>query len=335
MRNHLVHIALACVVMATGLAPGDLPAQPASTSAGQAYPGKPIRVIDAYPPGGSTDVVARIISAKFQESNGQPWVVDNRPGAQGIIGSEVVARAVPDGYTLLMFTGSHTVHPSIYAKLPYDLLRDFAPVTLTSATTNVLVVHSTVPARSAKELIVLARAKPGLLNYSSSGTGSTTHMAMELFKSMAGVDFRHIPYKGAAPAVLDLVGGHVDLAFAPLPVMLSHIRSGRVRPLAVSTAKRSSALPEIPTVAEAGIPGFEAPNSVGVLAPAATPRDVIVKLNAEIVRILGLPEIRERLLGLGAEPVGNSPEQFAAFLREDIARWAKVVKDAKIPPQSW
>jgi len=335
MRNQLAHIALACVVVAAGHVPGDLPAQPASTSAGQAYPGKPIRVIDAYPPGGTTDVVARIIATKFQETNGQPWVVDNRPGAQGIIGSEVAARAAPDGYTLLMFTGSHTVHPSIYAKLPYDLLRDFAPVTLTSATTNVFVVHSTVPVRSVQELIALAKAKPGLLNYSSAGTGSTTHMAMELFKSMAGVDFRHIPYKGAAPAVLDLVGGHVDLVVAPLPVIHSHIKSGRVRPLAVATAKRSGAVPDIPTVAESGIPGYEATNSVGVLAPAATPRDIIVKLNAEIVRILGLPEIRERLLGLGAEPVGNSPEQFAAFLREDIARWAKVVKDAKIPLQSW
>lgn len=335
MRTHLVQIALACAVAAAGLAAGDLAAQPASTGSGQAYPSRPIRVIDAYPPGGSTDIVARIISAKFQESTGQPWVIDNRPGAQGIIGSEVVARAVPDGYTLLMFTGSMTVHPSIYAKMPYDLLRDFAPVTLTSATTNILVVHPTVPATSVKELIALARAKPGLLNYSSAGIGSTTHMAMELFKNMAGVSFLHVPYKGGAPAVLDLVGGHVDLGFAPLPVMLPYIKSGRVRPLAVSTAKRSGAVPDTPTVAEAGIPGFEVALSQGVLAPAATPRDVIVKLNVEIVRILGLPEIRERLLGLGAEPVGNSSEQFAAFLKKDIALWAKVVKDAKIPLQTW
>lgn len=327
MHTHLVQIVLACVVAGAGFAAGDLAAQP--------YPSKPIRVIDAYPPGGSTDVVARIIAAKFQESTGQPWIVDNRAGAQGIIGTEFVARAAPDGYTLLMFTGAHTVHPSIYAKMPYDLLRDFAPVTLTSATTNLLVVHPTVPAKSVKELIALAKAKPGLFNYSSAGTGSTTHMATELFKSMARVDFLHIPYKGSAPAVLDLVGGHVDLMFAPLPVMLPHIKSGRVRPLAVATAKRSGAIPEIPTVAEAGLPGFEATNSVGVLAPAATPRDIIAKLNAEIVRILRLPEIRERLLGLGAEPVANSPEQFAAFLKEDIARWAKVVKDAKIPVQLW
>ncbi len=309
--------------------------QAASAGSGQVYPARPIRVIDAYPPGGSTDVVARIIAAKFQEATGQPWIIDNRPGAQGIIGSEVVARAAPDGYTLLMFTGSHTVHPSIYPKMPYALLRDFAPVTLTSATTNILVVHPTVPAKSVKELIAIARSKPGILNYSSAGTGSTTHMAMELFKSMARVDFVHIPYKGAAPAVLDLVGGHVDLMFAPLAVMLPHIKSGRVRPIAVSTAQRTSALPDIPTVAESGLSGYEATNAVGVLAPAATPRDIVVKLNADIVRILRLPEVRDRLLGLGAEPVGNSPEQFAAWLKEDIARWAKIVKDAKIPPQSY
>lgn len=323
--------------MALAFALGSHEAAAQSPAAGTAhvYPAKPIRVIDAYPPGGSTDVVARIIAAKFQEGTGQPWVIDNRPGAQGIIGSEVVARAAPDGYTLLMFTGSHTVHPSIYAKMPYELLRDFAPVTLTSATTNILVVHPTVPAKSVQELIALAKSRPGVLNYSSAGAGSTTHMAMELFKSMARVDFLHIPYKGAAPAVLDLVGGHVDLMFAPLPVMLPHIKSNRVRPIAVSTARRSGALPGIPTVAEAGLAGFEATNSVGVLAPAATPRDIIVKLNADIVRVLRLPDVRERLQGLGAEPVGNSPDEFAAWLREDIARWARIVKEAKIPLQTW
>ena len=323
--------------MALAFALGSHEAAAQSPAAGTAhvYPAKPIRVIDAYPPGGSTDVVARIIAAKFQEGTGQPWVIDNRPGAQGIIGSEVVARAAPDGYTLLMFTGSHTVHPSIYAKMPYELLRDFAPVTLTSATTNILGVHPTVPAKSVQELIALAKSRPGVLNYSSAGAGSTTHMAMELFKSMARVDFLHIPYKGAAPAVLDLVGGHVDLMFAPLPVMLPHIKSNRVRPIAVSTARRSGALPGIPTVAEAGLAGFEATNSVGVLAPAATPRDIIVKLNADIVRVLRLPDVRERLQGLGAEPVGNSPDEFAAWLREDIARWARIVKEAKIPLQTW
>jgi tripartite-type tricarboxylate transporter receptor subunit TctC len=302
---------------------------------GQGYPAKPIRVIDAYPPGGSTDVLARLVAPKFQESTAQPWVIENRPGAQGIIGCEYVARAAPDGYTLLMFTGSHTVHPSIYKKLPYDLLRDFAPVTLASSTTNLLVVHPTVPAKSLREFIALAKSARGKLNYSSAGTGSTTHMAAELLKSMARIEATHIPYKGSAPAVVDLVGGHVDFMFAPLPVMLPHVKSGKARALAVSTAKRSAALPAIPTVAEAGLPGFEATNAVGVLAPAATPKAIVEKLNAEIVRVLKLPDIHERLISMGAEPVGSSTVAFAEFLRVDIARWAKVVKDAGIPAQTY
>lgn len=306
-----------------------------ATAGAQTYPAKPIRVIDAYPPGGSTDVVARIIASKFHEATGQSWVIDNRPGAQGIIGTEIAARAAPDGYTLLMFTGSHTVHPSIYGKLPYDLVRDFAPITLTTSTTNVLVVHPTVPVKSLKEFIALAKARGGKLNFSSAGTGSTTHMAAELLKIMAGIEATHIPYKGAAPAVLDLVGGHVDFMFAPLPVMAAHVRSGRARPLAVSTARRTPALPDIPTVAEAGLPGYESTNSVGVLAPAATAREIVIRLNREIVRILGLPDIRERLVGLGAEPVASTPEAFAEFLRVDMARWANVVKDARIPLQTY
>jgi tripartite-type tricarboxylate transporter receptor subunit TctC len=302
---------------------------------GQGYPAKPIRVIDAYPPGGSTDVLARLVAPKFQESTGQPWVIENRPGAQGIIGCEYVARAAPDGYTLLMFTGSHTVHPSIYKKLPYDLMRDFAPVTLASSTTNILVVHPTVPAKSLREFVALAKSARGKLNYSSAGTGSTTHMAAELLKSMARIEATHIPYKGSVPAVVDLVGGHVDFMFAPLPVMLPHVKSAKARALAVSTAKRSAALPEIPTVAEAGLPGFEATNAVGVLAPAATPKAIVEKLNAEIVRVLKLPDIHERLVSMGAEPVGSSTGAFAEFLRVDIARWAKVVKDAGIPAQTY
>lgn len=302
---------------------------------GQGYPAKPIRVIDAYPPGGSTDVLARLVAPKFQDSTGQPWVVENRPGAQGIIGCEYVARAAPDGYTLLMFTGSHTVHPSIYKKLPYDLVRDFAPVTLASSTTNILVVHPSVPAKSLREFIAVAKSARGKLNYASAGTGSTTHMATELMKSMAGIEATHIPHKGSAPAVIDLVGGHVDFMFAPLPVILPHVKSGKARALAVSTAKRSAALPDIPTVAEAGLPGYEATNSVGVLAPAGTPKAIIAKLNAEIVRALELPEIRDRLVSMGAEPVGSSPEEFAEFLRVDIARWAKVVKDAGIAVQTY
>lgn len=301
----------------------------------QAYPAKPIRVIDAYPPGGSTDVVARIISPRFAESTGHAWVIDNRPGAQGIIGTEFVSKAPPDGYTLLMFTGSHTIHPSVYKNLPYDLVKAFAPVTQTTLTTNLLVVHPSLPVRSLKELIALARSRPGQLNYSSAGTGSTTHMAMELLKSMAKIDIAHIPYKGSAPAVIDGVAGHVALLFGPMPVVVPHVMSGRLRPIAVSTARRSISLPAIPTVAEAGVPGYESTNSVGVLAPAGSPRDIVNKLNQEIVRALNLPDVRDRLHSLGSELVGSTPEQFGEFIRNEIVKWARVVQEARIPVQPW
>ena len=301
----------------------------------QGYPAKPIRVIDAYPPGGSTDIVARLIGPKFQESQGQPWVIDNRPGAQGIIGTDIVAKAPPDGYTLLMFTGSHTVHPSIYKNLPYDLVKAFAPVTQTTTTTNVLVVHPSVPARTVKELIALAKARPGGLNFASGGPGSSTHMAAELFKSMAGIRMTHIPYKGAAPAVMATVGGETDLVFGSMPAAAPHIRSGRLRALGVSTAKRAIAMPELPTIAEAGLPGYESTNATGVLAPAGTPREIVAKLQQEIARVLNLPDIRERLLSLGAEPVGGTPEQFGEFIRTEIAKWAKVVKATGMELQTW
>jgi tripartite-type tricarboxylate transporter receptor subunit TctC len=302
---------------------------------GQSYPAKPIRVIDAYPPGGSTDVVARIIGAKFQENPGQLWIIDNRPGAQGIIGTEFVARAPADGYALLMYTGSHAIHPSIYRNMPYDLLKAFAPITQTTSTTNVLVVHPSLPVRTVKELLAIARAKPGALNYSSAGIGSTTHMAMELLKTMTGVDITHIPYKGSAPAVMDCVAGHVTMMFGPMPVVSPHAKSGRLRVIAVSTQSRSSAMPDVPTVAQAGVAGYESTNAVGVLAPAGTPREIVGRLNTEIVRILNLPDVKERLSALGAEPVGSTPAQFASFIQADMAKWAKVVREAKIPAQTW
>jgi tripartite-type tricarboxylate transporter receptor subunit TctC len=303
--------------------------------AAQTYPVKPIRVIDAYPPGGSTDVVARIVAVKFQESTGRSWIIDNRPGAQGIIGTELATKAPPDGYTLLMFTGSHTVHPSIYKNMPYDFLQAFAPITQMTATTNVLVVHPSVPAKTLKEVLTLARAKPGQLNYSSAGIGSTTHMAMELLKTMAKVDLTHIPYKGAAPAVMDGVAGHVAMLFGPMPVVTPHANAGRLRIIAVSTKDRSRAIPNVPTVAESGVPGFDATNSVGIVAPAATPPEIVTKLNAEIVRILRLPDIREKLIAMGAEPVGSTPEAFTAFIREETRKWANVVRAANIPSQPW
>jgi tripartite-type tricarboxylate transporter receptor subunit TctC len=307
----------------------------AASATAQPYPSKPIRVVDAYPPGGSTDVVARIVGAKFQENPGQIWLIDNRPGAQGIIGTDSVARAPADGYTLLMYTGSHAIHPSIYRNMPYDLVKAFAPITQTSSTTNVLVVHPSLPARTVKDVLAIARSKPGGLNYSSAGIGSTTHMAMELLKSMAAVDITHIPYKGSAPAVIDCVAGHVTMMFGPMPVVLPHAKSGRLRVIAVSTSNRSRAFPDVPTVGEAGVPGYDSTNAVGILAPAGTPREIIAKLNLEIVRILNLPDVRERLSALGAEPVASSPAEFAGFIQADIAKWAKVVRAAKIPLQTW
>jgi tripartite-type tricarboxylate transporter receptor subunit TctC len=321
---HLLSVVLSLALAAHG-----------GTAGAQAYPAKPIRVIDAYPPGGTTDVVARIVSPRFAESTGQSWLVDSRPGAQGIIGTELASKAPPDGYTLLMFTGSHTIHPSFYRNMPYDFVKAFAPVTLTSATTNTLVVHPGVPARNVKELVALARARPGQLNFASAGLGSTNHLATELLKSMTGISVTHIPYKGSAPAVIDVIGGQVDFVIAPMPVVLQHVKGGKLRALAVSTARRAVALPEVPTIAESGFPGYEATNSVGVLAPAGTPREIVAKLNAEIVRVLNLPEVRERLLGLGAEPVGNTPEQFGEYIRVEIAKWGKVVKQTGMAVQPW
>src|SRR5262249_3629140 len=301
----------------------------------QGYPSRTIRVIDAYPPGGTTDVVARIISPRFAESTGQSWVIDSRPGAQGIIGTDLAAKAPADGYTLLMFTASHTIHPSFYRNLPYDFVRAFAPVTLTSGTPNTLVVNPRVPAKNVKELVALARARPGQLNFASAGLGSTNHLATELLKSMTGISLTHIPYKGSAPAVIDVIGGQVDFIIAPMPVVLQHVKSGKLRALAVSTSRRAVAMPDVPTIAESGFPGYEATNSVGVLAPAGTPREIVTKLNGEIVRALNLPEVRDRLLSMGAEPVGNTPEQFGEYIRAEIAKWAKVIRETGMAVQQW
>lgn len=301
----------------------------------QGYPVKPIRVINGYPPGGSTDFMARMIAPKFQETQGRPWVIDTRAGAQGIIGADMAAKSPPDGYTLLMFTASYTVHPSIYNNLPYDLTKAFVPVTLTSTVANVLVVHPSVPARTVKELIAFAKARPGRLNFAAGGSGATTHMAAELFKSMAGISMTHIPYKGMGPAVVDTVGGHVDLMFASMPAAAPHIQTGKLRALSVSTAKRAIAMPKLPTIAEAGLPGYEATNATGVLAPAGTPREIVAKLQQEIARILNMPDIRERLLVSGSEPVGSTPEQFGDYIRTEIAKWAKVVKATGMELQAW
>ena len=321
-------------VVRDGLLSCVLAVVPASVAFAQTYPAKPIRVIDGFAPGGSSDIVARVISPKFQESQHQPWIVDNRAGAQGIIGADAVAKAAPDGYTLLVMTGTHTVHPVIYRNMPYEFPRAFAPIAQTSSIAQVLAVHPSVPVRTVKELIALAKTKPGRLNFGAGGTGP--QMTGELFNSMAGTKITFVGYKGGAPAVLATVMGEVDVTFATMPTAVGYIRAGRLRPLGVCAAKRSVVLPELPTVAEAGLPGYEATNSVGMLAPAGTPRDVVAKLHQEIVRILALPDVRDRLLVAGIEPAPPmTPEQFADYLRAEVVKWGKVMKAAGIQPQAW
>ena len=299
----------------------------AGAAAQSAFPAKPIRFVVPFPAGGPLDIVARAIGQELNKSWAQPVIIDNRPGAGGNIGADAVARAAPDGHTILMgAVSTHAINPTLYSKLPYDPIRDFAPVTLVTSVPNVLVVHPSVPARTVKDLISIARARPGQLNFASGSTGSAGHLAGELFKAMAGVDMVHIPYKGAAPAVVDLLAGHVSLMFDNMSSTLPNIKAGRVRAIAVTTLTRSPMLPALPTISESGLRGFDISTWFGVFAPGATPPAIVARLNAEIVRELGTPEMRERLAALGAEPVGNKPEEFAAFIREEIPKYAKVIK---------
>ncbi len=299
----------------------------AATAQAQTYPSKPIRMIVPFPPGGTTDILARAIGAELTKAWGQPVVIENRPGAGGNIGSEAVAKSPGDGYTLLMGTvGTHGINPSLYKKMPYDAVKDFAPVTLVALVPNILVVHPSVPAKSVAELIALAKKQPGKLTYASSGNGTSIHLSGALFESLTGVQMVHVPYKGSAPAVTDLLGGQVNMMFDNMPSALPHVKAGKLRPLGVTSAKRSPAVPDVPTIAEAGVKGYEASSWFGVLAPAGTPKDIVAKLNAEIAKSLGTPEMKEKLSSQGAEPVGNTPEQFGAFIRAEIDKWAKVVK---------
>jgi tripartite-type tricarboxylate transporter receptor subunit TctC len=293
------------------------------------YPNRPIRIVVPFPPGGATDILARAAGQKMTEAWGQSVVIDNRPGAGGNIGSELVAKAPNDGYTLLMGTvGTHAINASLYAKMPYDHVKDFAPVVLVAGVPNVLVVHPSVPANSVQELVAYAKANPGKLNFASSGSGTSIHLAGELFRVMAGVQIQHVPYKGSAPAVADLVGGQVQLMFDNLPSALPQIRGGKLRALAVTSATRAPALPDVPTIAESGLPGFEASSWFGLLAPAGTPREIIVKVNGEIDRWLATPEAKEKLSAQGANAAGGSPEDFAKHIAAETAKWAKVVKES-------
>ena len=296
----------------------------------QSYPTKPIRLVVPYPAGGPLDIMARAIGQKLTEAWKQPVVVDNRAGAGGNIGADFVAKSAPDGYTLLMgAVATHAINPSLYSKIPYDPVKDFAPVALVAQVPNILVVNPAVPAKTVRELIDLARAKPGSLNFGSGSTGSTGHLAGELFNTMAGVKMVHIPYKGAAPATADLLGGQVQLMFDNLASALPNVKAGKLRALAVTTLTRSPAMPDLPTIAESGLPGFDLTTWFGLLVPAGTPPEIVARLNAEIVRALDAKDMRERLEKMGAEPLSNNtPEHFAAFIRTEAAKYAKVVKDS-------
>lgn len=297
-----------------------------SSGAGQSFPTKPVRLISPYPPGGGNDIVSRIIAGKLTTSLGQNVIVDNRPGAGGNVGTEIAAKSPPDGHTLVMGSLSHAINATLYSKLPFEPIKDFAAVTLIASGVYILVSHPSLPARSVKELVALAKARPGQLNYGSAGNGSGGHLGMELFKLMAGIDLVHVPYKGTAPAMLETVGGQVSLDMDNMLALLPQVKAGKLRALAVTGLKRSSLLPGVPTIDETGHKGFEVSPWFGVLAPAATPRETIARLHAEIVKALRLPDVREKLLAQGAEPVGNTPEQFAAYLQAEVTKWAKVVK---------
>jgi len=300
-------------------------------AAAQAYPAKPIRIIVPFPAGGIADLFGRVIAQKFNEAWGQPAVVENRPGAGGNIGAEIVAKSPPDGYTLVTGSiGTHAVNVSLFSKLPYDPIRDFAPVSLIMEAEGLLVLHPSVPARTVKELIALARARPGQLSYASAGNGTAAHLSGELFKSMAKVDMVHVPYKGNVPAIVDLIAGQTSLLFATMPTVLPQVQAGRLKALAVTSSARSPAAPELPTIAEAALPGYSVTNWIGIFAPAGTPRDVVMKLNAEIVRIMQAPDIQKRLLNEGAKFTPWTPDEFAGFVKSEIAKWAKVVKEAGI-----
>jgi len=296
----------------------------------QSYPTKPIRLVVPYPPGGPLATIARAMGQKLTEAWHQPVVVDNRAGAGGNIGADLVAKSPADGYTLLMgAVATHAINPALYSKIPYDAIKDFAPVALVAQVPNILVVNPAVPAKSVRELIALARAKPGYLNFGSGSTGSTGHLAGELFNTMAGVQMVHIPYKGAAPAMADLLAGQVQLMFDNLANALPNVKAGRLRALAVTTLARSPAMPDLPTIAESGLPGFDLTTWFGLMVPAGTPPEIVARLNAEIVRALNAKDMRERLQKMGAEPLANNtPEHFAAFIRTEAAKYAKVVKDS-------
>ena len=303
-------------------------AQDPSTGSGQAYPNKPIRLVAPFSPGGATDVLARIVGQKITERMGQPVVIENRVGAGGNIGAEQVAKAAPDGYTLLMGGVPHAIGMSLYTKLGYDMVKDLSAIAETASFPSLIVLHPSLPVKSVKELIALAKARPGQLNFGSAGNGSPNHLALELFDTMAGVKMVHIPYKGSGQVIGDLIAGQLQLASMGLPIAMPHVQSGKLRAIALTGTTRSPLMPNLPTVAEAGLAGFDVTSWYGVFGPAALPREIVARLNTEIGNAITAPDLKEKLTALGAEPSVKTPEKFAQYVREEIVKWAKVVKES-------
>jgi len=300
----------------------------------QSYPVKPIRLIVPFAPGGANDIIARVVSQRLAEPLGQQVVVENRGGAGGTIGVEAAARSAPDGYTIVMgHVGTFGVNPTLYPKLPYDAIKDFAPITLLAMVPNGMVLHPALPARTVKDFLALARAKPKQLLYGSGGNGSAAHLAAAYFEYLAKIQLTHVPYKGTGPALIDLVAGQTSMMITGMPAVMPHVRSGRLRLIAVGTAKRLAQFPDLPTIGESGVPGYDATQWYGVLAPAGTPRTIVTKLNAEMSKALAQPDVREKLAADGTLPVGNTPEEFGAHIKAEIARWAPVVKASGARPE--
>lgn len=321
-RRLMCVISVFCLVLTAGTAPAQ-----------QEYPTKPIRMIVGVAPGGATEMLARAIGTRMAENLRQQVIIDNRPGANHIIGGQLTAKAPPDGYTIQVIPEGFVINASIYAKLPFDPLRDFSSIAIVAQVPNVLVIHPSIPARTLKDFIALARARPGQMNYGTSGVGAPSHMSAELLKTLTGIEYTHVPYKGQGLAMIDLIGGHLHLAFPSIPASIAFIKSGRLIALGVTTAQRASALPNVPTIQEGGVPGYEVSGWYGVIGPAAMPKTLVARINREINTILQVPETREELSMQGAEPRTGTPEEFAAAMANDLKKWAKVVAAAGIKPQ--
>jgi tripartite-type tricarboxylate transporter receptor subunit TctC len=304
---------------------------PAGVSAQGGYPGRPVRLVVPFPAGGGTDIFARLIGRKLSDAMGQQFVIDNRPGASGIIGCEQVAKSPPDGYTLIMgTTGTHSTNPAVFRKLPYDPLKDFAPISLVAESPFVLLVHPSLPVKNVRELIALAKREPGKLTYGSSGIGSSAHLGFALFNFMAGINTLHVPYKGLPPATADTIAGNLTMTWDSITASSPFIKAGRIRALGIGSAKRSALLPELPTISEAGLPGYELGSWYGMFAPASTPADIVQQLHGETVKALAANGMKDQFAALGAEPIGSKPEEFTAVVQRDLAKWAKVARDANV-----